>query len=176
MPTRTDRRSRPSSRAGSPEPGPAPQEPEPPLQPPIDVEVSRPPSRNIIRDLERQMPKLNQNNFIAWNKALLNVEYFANWDRDLIDMGQTDDSVWDPDAEEPSEKRRADRRNAFALIRLTVSQELHHLLTGITPGDVKALYKKLYRRFCRLTAGAIQGLKKELASFTMASSGKTVEV
>ena len=122
------------------------------------------------------MPKLNQNNFIAWNKALLNVEYFANWDRDLIDMGQTDDSVWDPDAEEPSEKRRADRRNAFALIRLTVSQELHHLLTGITPGDVKALYKKLYRRFCRLTAGAIQGLKKELASFTMASSGKTVEV
>ena len=117
-----------------------------------------------LLELDKQMPRLKESNFVAWNEALLNLQYYANWDVKLIDIEQSSTTKWDG-VDETDKVQANDRRLAYAVIRMSISPELYHLRDGMRPGDVMGLYKKLYTRFCRLTHGAIAGLKKDINSF-----------
>lgn len=131
-------------------------------------------AKSRLMDLKLQMPTLTGKNFIEWNEELRNIEYFGSWDPSIIDIDQDDPDAWD--GEEGNVKSKRDRRDAYAIIRLTIAAEFKHILSGTRPGDAKDCYKRLFNRFCRLTSGAISGLKKELENFSMASSGLSIEV
>ena len=130
--------------------------------------------KNKIAEYKAQMVTLNENNFLEWKEALLNLQYYAEWNEDVIDMKQSQ-PPWDK-GEEADNKERRDRRHAYAIIRMTVSDKLKHLIKGVTPGDARGIYKRIYDRFCRITAGALKALQTEFATHTMASTGETVEV
>ena len=122
------------------------------------------------------MPRLSSTNLQAWNRALEDVEYYAGWDESIIDIDQRHTKeLWNKSKKE-SAKRQQHRRTAHALLRMTILPDLQHLVTSIKPGDVKGMYAKIFKRFCRLTPKAIQLLKQDLQGYSMASSGTSIEV
>ena len=102
--------------------------------------------KSRLTDLKLQMPTLGNQNFIEWNEELTNVQYYGSWKEEIIDINQTDPNPWDGN-EDGNAKDKRDRRDAFALIRLTTSTEYKHLLSGSRPGDAKDLYQRLFNRF-----------------------------
>ena len=124
------------------------------------------------------MPKLTCTNFNEWNNALEEVEYYADWDADLIDIQQNKtEEKYNWDGARPTDKtEHQNRKLAYALVKMSLSKDLHYLLHSIRPGDVKEQYKRIFNRFCRLTPGALRELKADLESYTQASSATTIEV
>jgi hypothetical protein len=138
--------------------------------------ASPPAKGSTLSDYLKQISILTgSKNFYTWNEELVNLEYYADWPPELLDIAQNEEEDWDP-ADDESKLEKSQRRQAFSVLRLTMAAHLKHLRTGITPGDCRGFYKKIFNRFCRLTTGAISGLKKELAAFTMVYSGLSVEM
>ena len=48
-----------------------------------------------LSELSAQMPTLTKNNFYSWTQALQHVEYYAEWDPDIIDILQKIADDWD---------------------------------------------------------------------------------
>ena len=87
---------------------------------------------------------LTSKNFFEFKNSLRNLIYFARWHASLIDVDQLDaDNPWDGNEAKDEDEERDNRRNAFALLRMKVGDDLKHLLTNIRPGDCKALWKRI---------------------------------
>ena len=138
---------------------------------------SKVPEKKItLLELDKQMPRLTTANFTEWNKGLEEVEYYADWSPKLIDIAQANpDEAWDG-SKSKNKATQTHRRLAYALIKMTVSRDINHLLIDIRPGDVKEQYSRIFNRFCRLTPGALREIKLELEAYTQQGSGTTLEV
>ena len=74
--------------------------------------------------------------------SLISVQYYAQWDKDIIDIeGPCTDPPWDGN-EEADKKIAKARRTAYSVVRMRVSKALQYLLDDIRPGDVHKLYKR----------------------------------
>jgi hypothetical protein len=133
-----------------------------------------PESKKLIQEYSKLLPMLTGENFFTWNQDLRDLQYYAEWDADIIDMEQVDPNGWDGQ-EENDAKVKLGRRTAHAVIKMKLSRDVKHLALNVRPGDAKGLYRNIFRRFCRLTPGAVQTMREEIRSYKMERSGLTVE-
>ena len=98
---------------------------------------------------------------LQFKQALLDLQYYADWDEHVIDIKRERDSDWDGE-EEADEGYAEARRLAYAAIKAKLGDNVRHLSTGMRPGDARGLFKRISNRSCSLTTGAIQALKEEV--------------
>ena len=122
----------------------------------------------------KQLPTLTTENFVEFKNALENLQYYAGWDEKTLDLKLTIPAPWDG-REEADKKVQSHRRLSYAVLRMKVASPLRHLLTGITPGDVRGLWRRIHNRFCIKTSGALQALKTEAENLSMQSTNTNVE-
>jgi hypothetical protein len=122
----------------------------------------------------KQLPTLTLDNFVEFKSALENLAYFAEWHERTLDLKLNIDDPWDG-TEEADKKRQKTRKLAYAILRLKMGTQLRHLLTGVTPGDARGLWKRIHNRFCTKTAGSFQALKTEAENLSMQSTHLNVE-
>jgi hypothetical protein len=123
--------------------------------------------RSYLSELQTQLVVLTPDNFHAYQLSLIALEYFAKWDKDILDIkGDSLAAAWDG-TEEDDAKTCYDRRMAYAGMRKRMSDVLKYLLEDIESGDARALFARLKKRYCSMTTGAISALTTEINNLSM---------
>ena len=117
--------------------------------------------------------QLEATNFHTWMEQLNYIAYIASWPSSILDV-EFKQPDWDG-IEETDDVLRHARRTAYALVRGSLHKSLRYLSRGMKIGNASGLYKAVYNRFCNQTIGARNGLKDELAAYTMDASGEVFE-
>jgi hypothetical protein len=132
-------------------------------------------NRSYLITLSSQLIHLDQDNFQEWQFSLVAVQYFARWDPEILDIDGTSGAAsWDG-TEETDVKTAGDRRNAYSVMRMRIKEVLHYLLEDIMPGDARALFARLKKRYCSMTTGAISALTTTVNNLSMENTGLSVE-
>ena len=139
-----------------------------------DEEKESSDDKNLI-PYSKQLPTLNQDNYVEFQEALINVIYYAKWHADTLDLRFNIADPWDG-TEENDKKRQKARKLAFVILCLKLSPSLHHLKTGIRPGDARGLWKKIHNRFFANNSGSYQRLENEAQNLSMQNTNLTVEL
>ena len=132
-------------------------------------------SRSRVQTYNKMIQTLNKKNYHEFMHELADLNYYAEWKDEVLDLKQEHPEYVGDGQEEADADLCRGRRDAYAVVRNKIAKELRHVLIGVKPGDIRALLKNINGRFCSLTAGAVQALTEEFNHMTMQTTGKTVE-
>jgi hypothetical protein len=121
-------------------------------------------------EIEKMIKQLNVKDWFSWNRSLLGLAYYAEWDESVLNIDDRVKWRW-KGFEEVDPAKRERRKQAYFLMRGKVPDALTHLIDDHRRGDAAGIYKSL-RFHCQNTCqGAINTLRSTFLQYSMANLG-----
>jgi len=129
-----------------------------------------------LSELAMQLRILTRTNWLRWREKMEDITYQENWPEGILNWESDGALKWDGsesaegDSAEDKWKNKQ-RRLAYALVKMRVSDSLSYLLHGIKKGDVQEIIQKLKKVLTKNTEKQALKLANAFASQSMRSTG-----
>lgn len=108
-----------------------------------------------------KLPKLTSENFDVWDRALQDILYALGWDQ-LYQLSLLEDQRADEDA-----IKAFDRRAAWGLIKLSLSDDLAAKVDSVQRGEVEELLRAITSQYYKATVQTKHAIRRRLEKATL---------